>query len=87
MIAPVIYAACALISMFCAALLIRSYLQTRLRLALFSCLCFAGLAINNVLLFIDLVVAVSSVDLSGLRSLVAIAAIATLVTGLIMEDT
>jgi hypothetical protein len=84
--AELIYAACALASLFCAALLIRSYLQTRLRLSLLSCLCFAGLALNNLLLFIDLVV-VTQVDLSLVRASVALAAVAILVVGLVMEDT
>jgi hypothetical protein len=84
--AEAIYALCALASLFCAALLIRSYLQTRVRLLLLSCLCFAGLALNNLLLFVDLVV-VSDVDLSTLRTEVALAAVGTLVLGMIMEET
>jgi hypothetical protein len=49
-------------------------------------LCFAGLALNNLLLFVDLVV-VSDVDLSTLRTEVALAAVGTLVFGMIMEET
>ena len=84
--AELIYAACALVSLTCAGLLIRSYLQTRLRLLLSACLCFAGLALNNLLLFVDLVV-VSQIDLSILRGSVALTAVAILVVGLILEDT
>jgi hypothetical protein len=80
-----IYALCALTSLFCAALLIRSYAKNRLRLALLSCLCFSGLALNNVLLFVDLVVT-PDVDLGVLRGGIAVAALLLLVVGLVLED-
>jgi hypothetical protein len=80
-----IYALCALASLFCAGLLVRSYFHNRLRLALLSCLCFSGLALNNVLLFVDLVVT-REVDLSLLRGLLAILALLLLVVGLVLED-
>ena len=82
--AETIYALCALTSSFCAALLIRSYLRQRSRLTLLSCFCFGGLALNNVLLFVDLAV-VSQVDLSVLRGSVAVAALLSLVVGLVWE--
>jgi len=82
--AETIYALCALTSSFCAALLIRSYLRRRSRLTLLSCLCFGGLALNNVLLFVDLAV-VPQVDLSVLRGSVAVAALLSLVVGLVWE--
>ena len=83
--AELIYFLCALVSTFCAALLIRNYFRTRLRLALFASLCFAGLALNNVLLVVDLVV-VPSVDLSLLRGGLAVAAMLLLVVGLVLEE-
>lgn len=82
--AEAIYALCALASLLCAGLLIRGYLRTRQRLALLACLCFGGLALNNVLLFIDLVI-VTEMDLSVPRGLVAVAALLFLVVGLIWE--
>ena len=85
MMAELVYVLCALASLACALLLIRSYLRTRLRLALLTCLCFAGLALNNLLLLVDLVV-VPSMDLSLLRSAVAVAALGLLVLGLVLED-
>ena len=84
--AETIYALCALASVFCAGLLIRSYVRSRLWLALVSCLCFSGLALNNVLLFVDLVIA-PDVDLSTLRGGVAVVALLVLVVGLVLEDT
>jgi hypothetical protein len=52
-----------------------------------SCLCFAGLALNNLLLFIDLVMTSQGIDLAILRGTVALVAVAILVFGLVMEDT
>jgi hypothetical protein len=83
--AEAVYVLCALASTACALLLIRSYLRTRLRLALLTCLCFTGLALNNVLLFVNLVM-VPELDLSVLRSAVGIVALLLLAAGLVMED-
>jgi Family of unknown function (DUF5985) len=66
-------------------LLLRGYRRSRTRLLLWSALCFAGLALNNALLIFDLVI-VPGVDLSVLRSSVALAAMAILVFGLIWES-
>ncbi len=83
--AELVYFSCALASIFCAALLIRNYRRTRLRLALLACLCFSGLAVNNILLFIDLVVT-PNIDLSIVRGSVAVLALSLLVIGLILEE-
>lgn len=82
--ATFVYALCALTSLLCAALLARGYRATRARLLLWASLCFAGLALNNVLLFIDLRV-VPSIDLSAWRSLPALAGLAILIYGLIWD--
>lgn len=42
-----------LTSLACTVLLARSYLQRRMRLLLWSAVCFAALTVNNVLLFLD----------------------------------
>ena len=83
--AEAVYVLCALASIACAGLLIRNYLRTRLRLALLTCLGFTGLALNNVLLFVDLVM-VRDIDLGVTRSAIAIVAMLLLVSGLVMED-
>ena len=83
--AVVVYSLCALTSLICAGLLLRSYLRFRTPLLFWSSLCFLGLAINNVLVFVDLVV-VPTVDLSMFRSLSALIAIALLVFGLVWES-
>ena len=79
-----VYVLCALTSIACTFLLLASYRRTRERLLLWSGLCFAGLALNNVLLFLDLVV-VPSIDLSLWRSGVALVSVSLLVVGLVWE--
>ena len=83
--AEAVYLLCALTSMFCAVLLFRSYRQQRTRLLMWSTWCFVGLAINNVLLFVDLVI-IPNTDLTLVRSGFALVAVTLLVIGLIWED-
>lgn len=80
----VVYALCALTSIACSWLLLRGYARSRVRLLFWSGLCFAGLALNNVLLFIDLRV-LPETDLSLVRSIPAVAGIAALIYGLVWE--
>jgi hydrogenase/urease accessory protein HupE len=80
-----VYLLCALTSVLCAGLLIRSYRANRSKLLLWSTLCFVGLAINNILLFVDLVL-VPTYDLQLWRSLAALIAFLTLLIGLIWES-
>ncbi len=79
-----VYTLCALTSVACALLLIRGYRKTGARLLLWSGLCFVGLALNNMLLFVDLVV-VPAVDLSLLRSGTAFVGVAVLAFGLVWD--
>ena len=83
--AEVVYALCALTSVLCAVLLIRGYRSSKLRLSLWTSLCFAGLALNNVLLFVDRIV-VPDVDLQLLRTLVALIAMLPLLFGLVWDS-
>ncbi len=80
----IVYALCALTSIACAALLLRGYIRSRVRLLLWSGLCFAGLAVNNVLLFIDLRV-IPETDLSLMRTFPAVVGVMLLIYGLIWE--
>jgi hypothetical protein len=66
----------------CAFLLIRQYRETRLPLLLWSSFGFVGLALNNGLLFIDLIV-VPTIDLSLARTLTALIGISLMIFGLI----
>ncbi len=83
--AEVIYMLCAVTSTLCATLLVRSFLAKRSSLLLWSAFAFVGLAVNNILLFIDLSV-VPEIDLSLARTSAALVGIALLVVGLILED-
>lgn len=85
MMPAVVYALCALTSLTCAGLLLKAYWRTRTRLLLWSSVSFVGLAANNVLLFVDLIV-VPSIDLSILRASTALAAIVILLFGLIWDE-
>ncbi len=84
MFAPAVYVLCFLTSAVCAALLVRSYRRSRTRLLMWSAACFTLLALNNLLLVVDLLV-LPAVDLSLLRSLSSLAAVATLLYGFIWE--
>ena len=84
--AEAVYILCALTSVACSLLLLRGYLASRSRLLFWSSLCFGGLALNNVLLFVDLVVTGPSVDLSLVRSMIALTALLLLVFGLVWES-
>jgi Family of unknown function (DUF5985) len=84
--ATAVYILSALISLACAVLLLRSYMQTRTGLLLWAAVCFLGLTLNNTLLFIDKVV-VTDVDLSLWRTIPALAGVLALVFGLLWEST
>lgn len=79
--AEAVYLLCALTSAGCAAALLRTYLRRRSAILLWSSLCFVGLALNNALLFVDLV-ALPAVDLSLARSTIGALAVVVLVVGL-----
>ena len=81
----IVYVLCFLTSTACAWLLGRSYRRTRMRLLLWSSICFALLAGNNLVLIFDLVIWREDVDLRLLRQLFALAAVASLIWGFIWE--
>ena len=83
--AAAVYFLCFLSSACCGWLLVRSYLQNRTKLLLWSAACFVLLALNNLFLFVDLVVLPTSIDLAMLRSGLGFAGVATLLYGFIWE--
>jgi len=83
-VATLVYVLCALTSLACAVLLLRGYARNGVRLLLWVGLCFVGLALNNVLLVVDVRV-VPEVDLSLWRSLPALAGLMLLIYGLVWE--
>ncbi|MGB6941221.1 MAG: DUF5985 family protein [Bryobacteraceae bacterium] len=82
---PAVYILGALISLCCGILLLRSYGQVRKRLLLWSGLCFVGLAISNLLIFVDLVI-FPDTNLYPLRLGIAAASLLLLLYGLIWES-
>jgi hypothetical protein len=80
-----VYVLCALTSVLCAGLLLRSYRANRSKLLLWSTLCFVGLALNNILLFVDIVL-VPDVDLQFFRTGSALVALVLLTIGLVWEN-
>jgi hypothetical protein len=83
--APIIYALCALTAAVCAVLLLQAYRRGKYRLLLWSGICFAGLTLNNLLLVVDKVV-LPQVDLTAVRTSVALASMAILLYGLIWDS-
>jgi hypothetical protein len=82
--AETVYILCAATSILCAVLLFRSYRASRTRLLFWSSLCFVGLAINNVMLILDLYVV--STDLFFARTVIAVGAMTMLIYGLIWSS-
>jgi hypothetical protein len=85
-VASAVYILSALISLACATLLLRSFVQSRQGLLLWAAICFLGLSLNNALLFVDKVVAADG-DLSGWRTVPALAGMLVLIVGLLWEET
>lgn len=79
-----VYLLCFLTSAGCAGLLARSYLASRARLLLWTALCFALLTVNNLLLFVD-VVLFPAIDLLMLRHLASLGAIVVLLIGFVWD--
>jgi hypothetical protein len=88
--AAIVYILCALTSLACAVMLWRGFAQSRARFLMWSSLCFAALAINNILLFVDKVVlpnveSVGGISFAVWRSAAALIGLALLIYGLIWD--
>ncbi len=81
---PAIYLLCIATSLACAILLVRSYRRSQVRLLLWSALCFLGLFVNNLLVFVDLMI-LPRVDLLPLRHASSLVAIGVLLYGFVWE--
>ena len=82
--AETVYLLCAATSIVCGVLLLRGYHLSKTQLLFWASLCFLGLAINNVILFVDLII-LPGVDLFWWRTLPAIGGMVILLYGLISE--
>ena len=83
---PIVYILGTLTTLLCAVLLLRGYAQGHMKLLLWSGLCFVGLTVSNALLFIDLVLLPTAVDLYVPRLATAAAAMLLLIYGLVWES-
>jgi hypothetical protein len=79
-----VYSLCTLTSIACAILLLRAYRTQPTPLLFWSGICFVGLALNNLLLLVDLYV-VPSIDLFLPRTSIAVVAMFALLFGLVSE--
>lgn len=82
--AAVVYVLSVLTCLVCAGLLLRGYGRSGERLLLWSGLCFLGLAADNALLFVDVVV-LPDISLRVWRGLPALAGLGVLLYGLVWE--
>jgi hypothetical protein len=82
--AGLVFVLCGATSLACALMLFKGFAKQRVRLLLWSGLCFVGLTIENVILYIDVFV-VPDVDLSLWRKLPSFFALAILLFGLIWD--
>ena len=81
----VVYVLAAGTCLLCAVMLFRGYARTRVRLLFWSGLCFIGLALENLALYVDVVV-VPAYDISLWRRLPGLVAIILLVYGLVWDS-
>ena len=79
-----LYSAAIFTSSLCTLLLFRGYRRRRFRLLMWSSVCFAGLTINNVALFLDLVV-FPEMDLRAIRVISALVGMLLLLYAFVWE--
>ncbi|USQ97189.1 DUF5985 family protein [Caulobacter sp. RL271] len=81
----VVYGLCLVASLLCAGLLTRAWLAARTRLLLWTAVSFGFLAVNNLLLVVDLVLLPTQVQLWWPRQVALMAAIGVLIYAFIWE--
>lgn len=84
--AEIVYFLCGIFSLICAGLLFKSYRLAPSHLLFWSALCFSFLALNNIILFVDLVI-LPQTDFNGslFRNICGATAGSLLLFGLIWE--
>lgn len=79
-----IYLMCLGTSLLCAYLLLRAYRRVGMKLLAWSSLCFALLALNNLLVVADILL-LPDADLTMIRLIASLAAVSVLLYGFIWE--
>jgi hypothetical protein len=82
----VLIALAVLTCLVCTVLLYRGYLRTGARLLFWSALCFIGLSVSNVMLFFDVVLFPTEIDLRIYRLVTALIGLSFLIYGFISES-
>jgi hypothetical protein len=85
--AEAVYLLCAITSVICAFLFMRSYRTSRMPLILWTGICFAGFAVNNVMLFVDLALFPVTINLVTPRLAVGLVSVVALLYGMIASET
>jgi hypothetical protein len=80
----IIYLLCVATSLLCAYLLAQAYRASRAGVLIWSALCFALLALNNLVVAVDVLI-LPTIDLTSLRLTTSLAAVAVLLYGFIWE--
>lgn len=78
----IVFFLCAITSLVCALLLLRTYLRQKTPLLFWALLCFVGLTINNIITIVD-VFSGPDLNLSAIRLIPAILGVAALLIGMI----
>lgn len=81
----IVYLLCAATCLLCAGMLFRGYARQRVRLLFWSGLCFVGLMLDNVMLYVD-VIMVPELDLSFWRKMPGLVALLLLLFGLVWDS-
>jgi hypothetical protein len=82
--AALVYSLCASAALGCAVMLLRAYRRSRVKLLLWSGICFAFLTASNALISVDLIV-FPEVSLFPIRNLMALTGMSFLLWGLIWD--
>ncbi len=82
--AKLVYVLCLITSLGCAGMLYHSFRNGGSKLLLWCAMCFLGLAMNNLILFLDFFV-ILNIDLSPYRNFFGVLATTLMVWGLVSE--
>jgi hypothetical protein len=81
----IVFILCALTCLICAYMLFRGYGRTGVRLLFWSGLCFTGLMIDNIMVYVDLII-VPDISLVVWRKVPGLVAISLLLFGLVWDS-
>lgn len=81
----IVYLLCAATSFLGFVMLLRGYRRSGVRLLFWSSLCFLGLTLENVMLWVDLITG-PNIDLSVIRRLLGLGGLTLLLFGLIWDS-